>query len=421
MSGSNCGYSFMSKSSGRQTDVSAELASLRARIRELESSHAEREEVERGLRESEERFRWVAERNFDLIYETDRDGHITFLSSAGERLAAGEPEKVLGRLFQSYLPQSELEKGNAAHREAMRGRSVHGMQMEVYGYDGSVRSFEFNLSPIFKDGQVEGVRGVCKDITELKRAQAKEREIEALREIDRLRTELLANVSHELRTPLATIKGYVTMLLNYDAKLRSDAKRQYLKSIDGAADQLMVLIDQLLDMSRLEAGHFKIKRSRTDVAQLVREVAAESRVRAPGHRIVVELPRALPQASIDARAVRRVLDNLIDNAAKYSMLGTRITLAAHEEGRALILSVSDRGKGISPDQVEKVFERMYRIEREADDERVSGLGLGLPICRGLVEAHGGQIWIESELGKGTTCYFTLPIRPRSVRKKSSNT
>lgn len=410
----------MTSSRKTKDQLLAELDALRQRTSDLEAREADRARVEKALRDSEQRFRWVAERNFDLIYETDLEGRITFLSSAAERLSGGVPGRFLGEPFEKGLPPSELDTAYAAHEEAKAGRDVQGLEMKVYGYDGSVASFEFNLSPIFKDGQVAGVRGVCKDVTEIKRAQAREREVEALRELDRLRTELLANVSHELRTPLATIKGYATMLLDYDAKLRSDAKRQYLRSIDGAADQLMGLIDQLLDMSGLEAGHFRVEKSESNVSELLRDIVTESRVRVPGHRVVLNAPGDLPAVNIDARAVRRVLDNLIDNAAKYSMLGTRISLAARVEGGDLVISVSDRGKGIPPDQIEKVFERMYRVEREAQHDHVSGIGLGLAICRGLVEAHGGHIWIESEIGKGTTCFFTLPLamRTRAGRPRS---
>lgn len=390
----------------------AEIAALRQRVGQLEFSEAELKRTEKALRESEERFRWVAERNFDLIYETDLDGRITFLSSAARQLSGGRPDSVLGRYSQDYLPETEWGKLAAALERVRSGEDIHGLQMDVYRVDGSIGTFEFNFSPKLSDGQVIGVRGVCKDITERKRAEQKEREVETLREIDRLRTELLANVSHELRTPLASIKGYATMMLNYDARLPVHSRRQYLAAIDSAADQLMALINQLLEMSRLEAGITKLKKGPTNIAELIRETAREFRVRSSSHRLVLKLPRRSPAVEVDGRSIRQVLDNLLDNAVKYSPEGTTVTVRLRRQGRELVISVTDEGRGIAPEHLERVFERMYRVESEPGSERVSGLGLGLAIARGLVEAHGGRIWMESQLGRGSTCSFTLPLNPR---------
>lgn len=387
----------------------AEIAALRQRVGQLEFSEAELKRAEKALRESEERFRWVAERNFDLIYETDLDGRITFLSSAAWQLSGGRPESVLGRFSQSYLPETEWEKLAAALAKVRRGEDIHGLQMEVFRVDGSIGTFEFNFSPRFSEGQVIGVRGVCKDITERKRAEQKEREVETLKEIDRLRTELLANVSHELRTPLASIKGYATMMLNYDARLPVHSRRQYLAAIDSAADQLMALINQLLEMSRLEAGITKLKKAPTNVCELIRDTAREFRVRSRLHRLALDLPKRETIADIDGRSIRQVLDNLLDNAVKYSPEGTTVTIRLQRRRREVLLGVVDEGRGIPPEHLERVFERMYRVESEPGSERVGGLGLGLAIAKGLVEAHGGRIWMESEPGKGSTCWFTLPL------------
>jgi len=396
----------------------AEIAALRQRVGQLEFSEAELKRTEKALRESEERFRWVAERNFDLIYETDLEGRITYLSSAARQLSGGRPDSVLGRFSQDYLPESEWGKLNTALDKVRNGEDIHGLQMDVYRVDGSVGTFEFNFSPKWSEGQVVGVRGVCKDITERKRAEQKEREVETLKEIDRLRTELLANVSHELRTPLASIKGYATMMLNYDARLPVHSRRQYLAAIDSAADQLMALINQLLEMSRLEAGITKLKKSPMNVSELIRDIVRESRVRSPSHNIVVDLPRRAMVANIDGHSIRQVLDNLLDNAVKYSANGTTVTIRLRRRRGELVISVADEGKGIPPEHLDRVFERMYRVESEPGEERVGGLGLGLAIAKGLVEAHGGRIWMESEVGKGSTCFFTLPLDAGSGKRVS---
>jgi len=233
-------------------------------------------------------------------------------------------------------------------------------------------------------------------------------EIETLRKLDRLKSQLLSTVSHELRTPLATIKGYATMLLDYDQRLAGDEKREYLGSVDRATDRLTELIDHLLDMSRLESGQMRIERARTDVTTLIRDALGDIQLRSPGHRVTVKTKGKLPTLNVDRRRVRQVLDNLLDNAIKYSDEGTKVAVTAQVRAGELLVGVADEGIGIPEVDLERVFDRMYRIEHRLMPE-TRGAGLGLAICKGLVEVQGGKIWVESEVGKGSTFYFTVPL------------
>jgi len=248
--------------------------------------------------------------------------------------------------------------------------------------------------------------GNCMDITERKLLEKKMIEYE---ELNKLKTDLLATVSHELRTPLATIKGYSTMILDYDSRLGSKEKLDCLQSIDGATDRLTELVDHLLDMSRLGAGLLNLDRVRTNIFKLIQEAVSEAQLRAPRHNIVMNVRNEkLPKVMVDARRIRQVMDNLLDNACKYSEDGTEIAVVAKPTGRQLLISIADQGVGIPVGEVERVFDRMYRIEQRLTPE-VSGMGLGLAICKGLVEAHGGRIWMVSEEGKGSKFSFTLPL------------
>jgi K+-sensing histidine kinase KdpD len=233
-------------------------------------------------------------------------------------------------------------------------------------------------------------------------------EVKALREMDRLRSRLLSVVSHELRTPLTTIKGYATMLRDYDDKLTPDEKRQHVVSIDRSSDRLTNLIEQLLDMSRLESGTLKIQKAPTKISDLIQLAAREAQIRTSDHRIDLNLQEPLPPVNIDAKRIRQVVDNLIDNAIKYSMPETKVTVSAIQTGQELLISVADQGIGIAAKDLPKIFTPMYRVESRLS-KKVGGLGLGLSICKGLVGAHGGRIWLESEKGKGSTCFFTLPV------------
>ncbi len=142
---------------------------------------------------------------------------------------------------------------------------------------------------------------------------------------------------------------------------------------------------------------------------------AEAQLRAHEHNIVSHGRNKLPRLNIDAKRIREVLDNLIDNAVKYSGQGTEVMVSARRTRQKLLISVADQGIGIPSDELEKVFDRMYRIEQRLAPQ-TGGIGLGLPICKGLVKAHGGRIWVESEVGKGSTFYFTLPIKTKAGRQ-----
>ena len=228
-------------------------------------------------------------------------------------------------------------------------------------------------------------------------------------ELNKLKGDLLSMVSHELRTPLATIKGYATMLVDYDEKLTSDEKTQSLVSIEKATNRLTYLVNQLLDMSRADAGLLELEMEPANPVTLIQQAVAEARLRAPDHRFEVDVPaEGLPLVRMDIDRIRQVLDNLLDNAVKYAENGKGVAVSARQHDGDIIFSVTDYGPGIPEQELERVFDRMYRIEQIAGPS-VKGLGLGLSICKALVEAHKGRIWAESQPGEGSRFIFTLPL------------
>jgi len=237
------------------------------------------------------------------------------------------------------------------------------------------------------------------------------RKVATLRELDRLKTELLSTVSHELRTPLGSIKGYATTLLTHEHKLKRDERREFLEIIDSEADRLRELIENLLDMSRLEAGVLRMDRSPVHLDRVAQDVARSVQLAAPQHEVVVEWPEDA-EVDADPRRIYQVMQNLLTNAVKYSPDGGRIRLAGAFDRRELTVSVADQGLGMPPGELDRVFERFHRVGGEVA-QRIGGTGLGLAICKGLVDAHGGRIWAESDgEGKGSTFHFTLPLAAR---------
>jgi len=390
---------------GKVTKEGGKPVGLTGVIRDI----TERKRVERALEESESHFRSVAESANDAIITADSRGNIIFWNKAAEDVFGYLADEAVGKSSTLIMPERLREAfENGIKRVVSTGKSdIIGRTIEVVGLrkDGSELPVELSLAK-WEVGEETFFTAIVRDITERKRAEKK---IFEYKELSKLKSNLLSTVSHELRTPLATIKGYATMLLDYNERLGPEEKGEQLQSIERATDRLTELVDHLLDMSRLEAGLLKLEKTPASILKLVRGVVAETQLRAPRHQIVSKLDKGLPRVNIDAKRIRQVLDNLIDNAIKYSEEGTEVRVVAERVGSELRISVADQGIGIPAEELGKVFDRMYRIEQRLTPQ-LGGVGLGLAICRGLVEAHSGRIWVESEVGKGSTFYFTLPIQ-----------
>jgi len=237
-------------------------------------------------------------------------------------------------------------------------------------------------------------------------------EIEILRELNRLRSELIANVSHELRTPLGLIKIFCTTLLRKDVDFDRETQREFLRDIEEGTDKLEKIVDNLLDLSQMKDGRLRLDKRPTDVGQLAREVMEtiklEMEVQPTQHRLVHDFPSDPLVATVEPKRIEQVLRNLLSNAIKYSPEGGTITVQGRGDKRQLLIRVSDQGIGIPPEELERVFERFYRVENEII-QSVRGAGLGLAVCQGIIEAHGGRIWVESTIGVGSNFYFTLPV------------
>jgi signal transduction histidine kinase len=234
------------------------------------------------------------------------------------------------------------------------------------------------------------------------------RDITRERELDEMKSQLLSTVSHELRTPLASIKGFATTLLREDVAWDEDTRREFLSIIDRESDRLAELISNLLDMSRVEAGTLRVEPEETDLGLLITETADEFQRMTRRHHIQTRLPRQGRLVLADPRRARQVLRNLVENAVKYSPNGGQITITAQQLDTHMQTSVADEGIGIEPAQLSRIFDRFYQVD-SASTRKVGGSGLGLSICKAIIEAHGGQIWAESEPGVGSMFTFTVPL------------
>jgi signal transduction histidine kinase len=221
-----------------------------------------------------------------------------------------------------------------------------------------------------------------------------------------MQDEFIATISHELRTPLGFIKGYVTTLLREDAEWDTEASEEFLHIINEEADRLRELIDNLLDSTRLETGTLSMTLEPTRIEPVTRDVVARTRSLYPTMNLSINITEDLPDVLMDATRIAQVLDNLLSNAHKYAP-GADVEICVSNRGNEIYLEVADQGTGIPVEHLPHLFERFYRVPETTNTTR--GTGLGLHICRKIVEAHGGEIGVDTEPGAGAKFWFTLPI------------
>ncbi len=322
------------------------------------------------------------------VIAADGRGRIVTANAAARRLLGYDPAESLPDLPALFRVKAAREVVDAV----LGGEVVQDREAEL---DGSV--LLLNARPLPSGGALL----VLFDQTEVRRLEA-------------IRRDFVANVSHELKTPLTSISGYTETILadHPDAEIT----RRFLETILSNARRMQRLVDDLLDLSRIEAGRWQPERESVDVAAAVEEVWTElaDRATARGVQLSVDVAPGAEAVEADPDGLRQVLLNLIDNSLRYSPAGGRVTCRSRADGEGIVVSVSDTGAGIATEHLPRIFERFYRADHSRSREE-GGTGLGLAIVRHLVEAHGGRVWAESERGRGTTvsCWFPPADAPVS--------
>ncbi len=242
-------------------------------------------------------------------------------------------------------------------------------------------------------------------------------DITADRELDRMRSSLVSTVSHELRTPLAAIKGYASTLLAEDVEWDRASQQEFLTIISDESDRLTNLVNNLLDLSRIEAGSLRLSREKCDIKETINRAAKQARL-TPGNKFEAQIEPKLPKLYADPPRLESILRNLIENAVKYGGEQARIRVVVSGENMEFLFRVSDDGPGIPANEGQRIFESFYRVD-DSLARLTSGAGLGLAICQGLVRAHGGKIWAESQEA-GACIAFTIPARTASPSRNHKN-
>ena len=313
----------------------------------------------------------------------------------GVRVADRSVERLAELLTCRRSDGSEIAlKDFPLERQLRRAETVRAEEIELSVPDGrSVRTL-INATPIQgPDGEVESVVVTMQDLAPFE-------------EIERMRTEFLAIVSHELRTPLTSIQGSTGAVLSAEPGFARPEMMQFFRIIDEQAGRMSGLIRDLLDAGRIATGTLSVSPEPSDVAALVDAARTSFSSGGGRHRVAADLPADLPRVMADRERVVQVLSNLLSNAARHSAESSPIRIDARRDGGDVEISVSDRGRGIPPEQLPHLF-RKHAVGDGGD--RGLGSGLGLAICKGLVEAHGGRIRAESVEGRGARFTFTVPV------------
>lgn len=352
-----------------------------------------------SLVQEQQRLAAIFQQSAEGILSVDAALRILDFNPAMERLTGWREHEVVGRFYFEVLRPKDRQGHDLGLQaspilQAFSGQRVADRELIIVARDGQQFTVAVTASCI-TSAHSEPTIGILtvRDIT---------RE----REQEEQRSTFISVISHELQTPIAIIKGYASTLARSDAVLNPEALRTRLRAIEEEADRLNKLVGNLLYASRIQAGGLQMDITPLDLAPLVERAAERLRVKHPEATITLDLPAHLPPVMADRERIEEVLQNLLDNAIKYSPGKAQITVACRAIADEVIVSISDLGMGIPLREQAEIFERFARAGN-SKKSAIQGAGLGLYICRAIVEAHGGRIWVESTLHSGSTFFFTL--------------
>ena len=381
----------------------ADLLKTLATLGSQMGQYIERQRAEEALHESMERVRLLLNSTAEAIYGVDLDGNCTFANPAcvrmlGYRDAGQFLDQNLHALIHykradgTPYPESECPINKAVRQ----GRAAHADDEVLWRADGTSFPVEYWSHPMYRQGKLIGSVVTYLDITKR-------------REIERMKNEFISVVSHELRTPLTSIRGALGLVASGRLGALPEKSQRMLDIAVTNTDRLVRLINDILDIERIESGRVVMARRACDAASLVAQAVDVMRPLAEKAGVTVSASSGPWRLWADPDRILQTLTNLLSNAIKFSSPGGTVEVETDPRGTdAVLFRVRDHGRGIPADKLERIFERFEQVDA-SDAREKGGTGLGLAICRSIVQQHGGRIWAESVPGQGTTFYFTLPI------------
>ncbi len=403
----------------------------------------EKKRAEEALKEAQRYARGLIEASLDSLVTISAEGKITDVNHAMELITGLSRNEMIGTGFSNYCTDPELAR--KGYQQVFRDGYVRDYSLDIKHRNGKITPVLYNAS-VYKDaqGRIAGIFVAARDITELKRAEQEkislEAEVQAAKIANQAKSDFLASMSHELRTPLNSIIGFSEVLQDQYFGELNEKQAEYTNDILESGKHLLSLINDILDLSKVEAGKMELDLSQVNISSLLENSMIMIKENALKHGIALdlEIPEELSGLEIqaDERKLKQVMFNLLSNAAKFtpdgveirvtvdliSELGIRILELKEDEKQLAIqnpkskieISVADNGIGLSPENQEIIFQEFYQV-RGGTTDKTPGTGLGLPLTKRLLELHGGRIWVESKgEGKGSRFSFLLPIKSEDL-------
>jgi PAS domain S-box-containing protein len=399
-----------------------------------------------ALAESEDRYRRLAEGATDLIFTVDVKGRFTYLNPCVEEMLGHRAEELLGRPSIATVVPKDQDLVRGIFARALQGEGAFDVyEIEAIKKDGSTIPLEVGASSIYDaEGRVIGRQGIARDLTERRRLEEEIRERKRLEGVNRFKSQFLANMSHELRTPMNAVLGFSEILRDRHFGPLNEKQARFVNNILVGGRHLLTLIEDILDLAKIEAGKMRLDLAPIEVRSIIEEICGVMQLQANAKRqsIQTQVDPDVGVCVADRQRVHQILLNLLSNAIKFTPDGGQITVTARRgfrveglgssegsppdpkpytvyPGDFIEIAVADTGIGISPDDLQRLFQEFEQLE-PSYTKRHQGSGLGLALCQRLVELHGGRIWASSEgEGRGSTFTFTIPAagpadRPRDA-------
>jgi PAS domain S-box-containing protein len=387
------------------------VLAIQARERELAQALGESRELAAVTAESRRRVE-VAHADLLAMLETtpaalmifDLDGSVRLRNRAATEVLGIEPQNPeLRKNYWSRFKRvakdgSVIPFDQWVSARALRGETVSNHELEIHHPDGRVYPIIASGAPLKNElGHVTGAVVAFQDISRL-------------REVDRMKEEFVSIVSHELRTPLTSIRGSIQLVVGEPGSVPDPEHRTLLQIALNNCERLVRIINDILDVSKIESGNLPLHKKAVNVAELIRQSVdvVASPARNAGVRVDVKLPADLRPVMVDQDRIVQALVNLLSNAVKFAPSGSTVTVAAMASEQTVTISVADEGEGIAPENLNRLFRKFQQVD-SSSSRRKGGTGLGLAITKALVEQHGGRIFVDSELNKGTRFSITLPL------------
>ncbi len=353
------------------------------------------------LVKSEERYRVLAETSADGVFTTDALGRITYANPAFERLLGRTTDQILTAPLRTFLLEDSIYFLQQLFLDIHKtNEKIENIELELIAADNTVIPIEVNMAPLMKDNEFQGVVCTVRDIVQ-------RREIEAeLRKNERLKTEFMNIAAHELRSPVTPIKGYLDLII-HDPEA-NDKIKNWAKISLRNAERLLKLVNDILDVARLDSDTMRFDMEKLNTTELLKEVAEDARpaITAKHLEFDLNIPPDIPHILADKNRLSQVMKNLIGNALKFTDTGS-ISLHATHHDTTIEITVADTGIGISKEELKKIFTKFYQAYT-GEDRNNEGTGLGLFISKEIIRKHNGRIWAESEVGKGSVFKIELP-------------